>query len=110
MTGPAYGAFGDDLHRHGLRYANTDGPLTATVADDGSVALAHRDVEATVAGFDVPADRDAYRAMVERFGAHAAGIGGLLGAELHSRRALGPVATLARAAGGPAWGATPATR
>ncbi|ALE84802.1 phytoene desaturase family protein [Pseudonocardia sp. HH130629-09] len=99
VTGPAYAAFGDDLHRHGLAYANTDGPLTATVAGDGSVALAHRSVEATVAGFAEAADRDAYRAMIDRFGAHAAGIGGLLGAELHAPGMLGPVATLARAAG-----------
>ncbi len=99
VTGPAYAAFGADLHRHGLRYANTEGPLTATVADDGSVALAHRGLAATVAGFTDPADRDTYRAMVERFGAHAAGIGGLLGSELHSRQVLGPVAALARAAG-----------
>lgn len=99
VTGPAYAAFGDDLHWHGLAYANTDGPLTATVAGDGSVALAHRSVEATVAGFAEAADRDAYRTMIDRFGAHAAGIGGLLGAELHAPGMLGPVATLARAAG-----------
>ncbi|PKW16259.1 phytoene desaturase family protein [Saccharopolyspora spinosa] len=99
VTGPAYAAFGADLHRHGLVYANTDGLLTATVGGDGAVALAHRDVEETVAGFTEPADRDAYRAMIARFRAHAAGIGGLLGAELHAPSSLGPVATLARVAG-----------
>ncbi|MBC3191185.1 NAD(P)/FAD-dependent oxidoreductase [Pseudonocardia sp. C8] len=99
VTGPAYAAFGADLHRHGLAYANTDGPLTATVTAGGEVVLAYRDVAGTVAGFAEPADRDAYRAMIERFGAHAAGIGGLLGAELHAPSSLGPVATLARAAG-----------
>ncbi|MEJ8279921.1 phytoene desaturase family protein [Pseudonocardia spirodelae] len=99
VTGPAYAAFGADLHRHGLAYANTDGPLTATVTGTGEVALAQRSVEETVDGFAEAADRDAYRAMVERFGAHAAGIGGLLGAELHAPSSLGPVATLARAAG-----------
>ncbi|WNV77050.1 NAD(P)/FAD-dependent oxidoreductase [Geodermatophilus sp. DSM 44513] len=99
VTGPAYAAFGADLHRHGLEYVNSDGPVTATVADDGSVAMAHRDVDRTVDGFTEPADRDAYRAMVTRFGAHAAGIGGLLGAELHAPSLLGPLATLTRAAG-----------
>ena len=99
VTGPAYAAFGADLHRHGLTYANTDGPLTATVTASGEVALAHRDVEQTVAGFTQPADRDAYRAMIERFGAHGAGIGGLLGAELHAPSSLRPIAALARAAG-----------
>ena len=99
VTGPAYAAFGADLHRHGLAYANTDGPLTATVTASGAVALAHRDVDETVAGFTEPADRDAYRAMIDRFDAHAAGIGGLLGAELHAPSSLRPVATLAVAAG-----------
>lgn len=99
VTGPAYAEFGPDLHRHGLEYANTDGPLTASVADDGTVALAHRDVEATVAGFAEPADRDAYRAALARFGAHAAQVGGLLGAELRSRDVLAPLWGLARAGG-----------
>jgi phytoene dehydrogenase-like protein len=99
VTGPAYAQFGADLHRHGLEYANTDGPLTATVSDDGAVTLAHRDVEATVAAFREPADRDAYRAALDRFGAHAAHIGGLLGAELRSGDMLGPLWGLARAGG-----------
>ncbi|MDN5917457.1 MAG: NAD(P)/FAD-dependent oxidoreductase [Pseudonocardia sp.] len=99
VTGSAYAAFGPDLHRHGLTYANTDGPLTATVTDNGTVALAHRDVDATVAGFAEPGDRDAYRSMIDRFGAHAAGIGGLLGIDLHTASALRPISTLARSAG-----------
>lgn len=80
-------------------HVNTDGPLTATVSDDGAVTLAHRGVDATVAAFREPADRDAYRAAPDRFGAHAAHIGGLLGAELRTRDAPGPVWGLARAAG-----------
>jgi len=96
VTGPVYAEFGDALHRHGLAYANTDGPLTASVADDGTVALAHRDVEETVAGFAHAEDRDAYRAMIDGFGAHAAQIGGLLGSELHSTSAWGPLFGLVR--------------
>jgi phytoene dehydrogenase-like protein len=99
VTGPVYAELGADLHRHGLEYANTDGALAATAADDGSVTVAHRDVEETVAGFADPADRDAYRAVVARFGAHAAHIGGLLGNELRSPGALGPLWELARAGG-----------
>ncbi|GEL16765.1 phytoene desaturase family protein [Pseudonocardia asaccharolytica] len=99
VTGPAYAEFGPDLHRHGLEYANSDGLLTATVSRDGTVTLAHRDVEATVAGFAEPADRDAYRAALARFGAHAAQIGGLLGAELRSRDVLAPLWGLARTGG-----------
>ena len=96
VTGPVYAEFGEALHRHGLSYANTDGALTASVADDGRVSVAHRDVEATVAGFSHPADRDAYRAMIDGFGAHAAQIGGLLGSELHSTAAWGPLWGLVR--------------
>lgn len=99
VTGPGYAEFGDGLHRHGLAYANTDGPLTATVAGDGSVALAHRGVEETVAGFAQAADRDAYRAMIARFGVDAPRIGGLLGAELRSREVAAPLWGLARTHG-----------
>jgi phytoene dehydrogenase-like protein len=91
VTGPVYAEFGAALHRHGLEYRNTEGPLTATASDDGQVALAHRDLETTVAGFAEPADRQAYRDAIARFGAHAAQIGGLLGAELHSRDVLAPL-------------------
>ncbi|HYH33294.1 MAG TPA: NAD(P)/FAD-dependent oxidoreductase [Pseudonocardia sp.] len=99
VTGPVYTELGADLHRHGLSYANTDGPLTATVAEDGSVTTAHRDVEETVAGFAEPADRDAYRAALHRFGAHADRIGGLLGGEVRSPEVLGPLWGLARSGG-----------
>jgi phytoene dehydrogenase-like protein len=99
VTGPVYAELGADLHRHGLEYANADGPVTASVADDGALTIAHRDVEETVAGFAEPADRDAYRAAVARFGAHAAHIGGLLGSELRSPGVLGPLWGLARSGG-----------
>ncbi|WP_296373566.1 NAD(P)/FAD-dependent oxidoreductase [Pseudonocardia sp.] len=96
VTGPVYAESGEALHRHGLSYANTDGPLTASVADDGAVALAHRDVEETVAGFEHAEDRDAYRAMIAGFFAHAEQIGGLLGTELHSTAAWKPLFGLVR--------------
>ncbi|OZM78152.1 NAD(P)/FAD-dependent oxidoreductase [Pseudonocardia sp. MH-G8] len=99
VTGPVYAELGADLHRHGLEYANTDGALTATASDDGTVTTAFRDVEETVAGFREPADRDAYRAALRRFGTHAGRIGGLLGSELRSREAFGPLWGLARAGG-----------
>jgi phytoene dehydrogenase-like protein len=96
VTGPVYAELGPDLHRHGLEYANADGPVTASVTDAGEVTIAHRDVERTVAGFAEPADRDAYRAAIERFGAHAAHLGGLLSSELRSPGVLGPLWGLAR--------------
>ncbi|PWJ53556.1 Phytoene dehydrogenase-related protein [Quadrisphaera granulorum] len=99
VTGGAYAALGADLHRHGLEYANTDGPLTASVTDDGRVSLAHRDPAATAAGFEHPEDGRAYLKHLDDFGRRAAGIGGLLGSELRSPRALGPVTALLRAGG-----------
>jgi phytoene dehydrogenase-like protein len=96
VTGPVYAEFGEALHRHGLRYANTDGPLTATAAPDGTVTLAHRDPEATLAAFAEPADRDAYRAMLRRFGEHVEQLGALLGSELHSPTAVRPLWRLGR--------------
>ncbi|MFI5706371.1 phytoene desaturase family protein [Kribbella sp. NPDC051620] len=92
LSGPAYAALGPDLHRHGLEYRNTDGLVTASVAQDGRVTVAHRDPEATAAEFEHPADRTAYLAALQRFLANAEPIGDLIGSELRSlgvvRRAL----------------------
>ncbi|WP_033290683.1 phytoene desaturase family protein [Amycolatopsis jejuensis] len=99
VTGPVYAEFGADLHRHGLEYLNTDGPMTATVSDDGSVVMGYRSVEETVAGFSVAADRRVYADAVERFGKHAQWIGGLLGAELRMPSMLKPLAAFARGVG-----------
>src|SRR5262249_58611265 len=41
VASPAYAALGELLHRHGLEYRNTDGWVTASVADDGRAPLAH---------------------------------------------------------------------
>ncbi|NAZ77793.1 FAD-dependent oxidoreductase [Kineococcus sp. T13] len=95
-TGGAYAALGADLHRHGLRYANSDGVLTASVADDGRVTLAHRDPAQTAAGFADPADASTYLAQLERFGRSAAAVGALLGGELRSPAALRPALQLLR--------------
>ena len=43
VSGPAYATLGERLHQHGLEYRNTDGWVTASVADDGRATLAHRD-------------------------------------------------------------------
>ncbi|HEY0816135.1 MAG TPA: NAD(P)/FAD-dependent oxidoreductase [Pseudonocardia sp.] len=99
VSGPAYAELGPDLHRLGLEYANTDGPLTATVADDGSAAIAYRDVEETVKGFAHQPDRDAYRAMIDGFFRDAGSVGALLSSELRSRAVVKPLAGLLRSAG-----------
>jgi len=84
VCGAAYAVLGNDLHRHGLQYRNTDGLVTGTVAADGRVVLAHRDPKATADGFAHPEDGTAYLAMLQRFLDNAAAIGGLLGSELRS--------------------------
>jgi phytoene dehydrogenase-like protein len=84
VSGPAYAALGELLHRHGLEYRNTDGWVAASVADDGHVTLAHRDPKRTVAEFAHAEDRCAYLAMLERLGENMASISGLLGGEVRS--------------------------
>lgn len=95
VSGPAYAALGELLHRHGLEYRNTDGWVTASVADDGRATLAHRDPERTAAEFAHAEDRSAYLAMLQRLGENMASIGGLLGSEVRSpvmvRHAIGLV-------------------
>src|SRR5262245_25722577 len=78
VSGPAYAALGELLHKHGLEYRNTDGWVTASVAE-GRVTLAHRDPQRTAAGFAHAEDRSAYLAMLQRLGENMASIGGLLG-------------------------------
>src|SRR5262249_33036454 len=72
------------LQRHGLEYRNTDGWVTASVADDGHATLAHRDPQRTAAQFVHAEDRNAYIAMLQRMGNNMASIGGLLGSEVRS--------------------------
>lgn len=99
VTGGAYAALGPDLHRHGLEYANTDGAVTASVADDGRTTVAFRDPQRTAAAFADPRDRTAYLGHLDRFGRSAAAVGGLLGGELRSAAVLRPVLDLLRGNG-----------
>src|SRR5262245_7569291 len=80
----AYAVLGNDLHRHGLQYRNTDGLVTGTAADDGRVVLARRDPKATADEFAYPEDGTAYLAMRQRFRDNAAAIGGFLSSEWRS--------------------------
>ncbi|MEU1180136.1 NAD(P)/FAD-dependent oxidoreductase [Streptomyces sp. NPDC005820] len=96
VSGGAYAALGADLHRHGLRYLNADGVVTATVKDDGRVVVAHRDPQATAAEFAHPEDSTAYLAMLQRFLDNADAIGGFLGSELRSPQVLRHAAKLLR--------------
>lgn len=97
-TGGAYAELGADLARHGLEYRNTDGPLTASIGPD-SLVVAHRDPQRTAEGFADPADGSAYLTALERMGADLDVIGELLGTELRSPAAAGPLWRLWRRRG-----------
>ena len=60
MASPAFAALG--LERHGLQWCHAPVPL-AHPFDDGSAAVLHRDVDATIGGLGL--DGPAYRALVE---------------------------------------------
>src|SRR5437588_2767824 len=70
VSGPAYAGLGPLLHEHGLEYRNTEGLVTASVADDGRVTVAHRDPARTAAGFADSADQAAYLGMLRDMGAN----------------------------------------
>src|SRR5215472_1961276 len=99
VSGPAYSSLGELLHQHGLVYRNSDGWITASVADDGRVTLAHRDPERTAAEFAHAEDRSAYLAMLKRLGQNIASIGGLLGSELRSVALVRHMSGLVRSGG-----------
>ncbi|MGW1044660.1 phytoene desaturase family protein [Streptomyces sp. NPDC002547] len=96
VSGGAYAALGEDLHRHGLEYRNTDGLITGTVTDEGRVVLAHRDAAATAEMFSHSEDRIAYLTMLQRFLDNADALGGILGGEPRSPRVLRHVLKLLR--------------
>lgn len=91
VSGPGYAALGEDLHRHGLRYRNTEDAgidwVTASVGTDASgrrlTAMATRDPKATAELFGNPADRSAYLQMMDEFGAQAPVVFGALGGEMN---------------------------
>lgn len=89
VSSAAYGVLGAELHRHGLEYCNTDNFLTASISEGGRVAVAYRDVEKTVTGFESELDRVAYRRMLELLGSRADVVFGALGSELRSAQTLG---------------------
>ncbi|GAA2874012.1 NAD(P)/FAD-dependent oxidoreductase [Streptomyces mexicanus] len=96
VSGGAYAALGPDLHRHGLRYRNTDGLVAGTVTDEGRVLLAHRDAAATAEAFGHAEDRAGYLAVLQRFLDNVDAVGGILGGEPRSPGALRNVVKLLR--------------
>lgn len=96
VTGGAYENLGADLARHGLEYCNSDELVTASVGADGQRVVAYRDPQVTAGQFAAPGDGARYLSMLDRLGTNLPAIGGLLGAELRGRDALGPLWRLAR--------------
>jgi phytoene dehydrogenase-like protein len=99
VTGAAYAVLGEMLHQHGLEYRNTDSWVTASVADDDRITLAHRDPERTAAEFTHAEDRSAYLTMLQRLGENMASIGGLLSGELRSFAAVRHIGSLIHSSG-----------
>jgi phytoene dehydrogenase-like protein len=86
----AYAELGDELHRRGLEYLNTDLP-TATAFPDGAAMFLQTSLEANVTEFDRFADGDgaAWQRQFEEFMANADLSFGVLGTELWSPAGLG---------------------
>jgi phytoene dehydrogenase-like protein len=86
----AYAELGDDLHRRGLEYVNTDLP-TATAFPDGSAMFLQTSLQANVAEFDrwSSGDGAAWQRQFDEFMADADLSFGVLGTELWSGAGLG---------------------
>ena len=86
----AYAELGDELHRRGLEYVNTDLP-TATAFPDGSAMFLQTSLEANVAEFDRWSEGDgaAWQRQFEEFMANADVSFGVLGTELWSSAGVG---------------------
>ena len=85
----AYAELGDDLHRHGLEYLNTDLP-TATLFPDGGAAFLTTSLDDNIAEFERHAAGDgaAWQQQFEAFMASAEHSFGVLSAELWSTQGL----------------------
>jgi phytoene dehydrogenase-like protein len=90
MGSAAYAELGNELHRRGLEYVNTDLP-TATAFPDGSAMFLQTTMEANVAEFErfAPGDGAAWQRQFEEFMASADLSFGVLGTELWSPAGLG---------------------
>jgi phytoene dehydrogenase-like protein len=86
----AYAELGDQLHRRGLEYLNTDLP-TATAFPDGAAMFLQTSLESNVAEFERFAEGDgaAWQRQFEEFMANADLSFGVLGTELWSPAGLG---------------------
>ena len=90
MGSSAYAELGDELHRRGLEYVNTDLP-TATAFPDEAAMFLQTSMDANVAEFDrfAPGDGAAWQRQFDEFMADADVSFGVLGTELWSPSGLG---------------------
>ncbi len=86
----AYAELGDELHRRGLEYVNTELP-TASAFPDGSAMFLQTAMQANVAEFErfAAGDGAAWERQFERFMANADLSFGVLGTELWSTAGIG---------------------
>ena len=94
----AYAELGTELEARGLQYCETPVETTANVMPDGSAAIAYRDPQRTVEGFD-RRDRALYLGEMDSFGSTIGTVGRLLGSELYSGAAVKLAWTLGRSLG-----------
>ena len=89
LTGPAHGALGEDLARHGLEFCHTATP-TAALRPNGEAVVMHMDRDRNVAAFNALAagDGDQHRRDVARIEQDADFLFSLLGAPLFSRNMI----------------------
>ena len=82
----AYAELGDELHRRGLEYVNTDLPTATAFPDGVARCSSHTTMEANVAEFDrfAAGDGAAWQRQFEEFMANADLSFGVLGTELWS--------------------------
>jgi phytoene dehydrogenase-like protein len=87
LTSPAFGAIGKDLEARGFKVAHSDLP-TGVLRPDGSHVIFSRDRARNVAAFEACArgDGEAFAREMDRMGADAPFLFGLLGGALWSRQ------------------------
>ncbi|WP_166970043.1 phytoene desaturase family protein [Brevibacterium atlanticum] len=91
VSGPGYAEFGDDLHEHGLEYANTDRAMAATVGTvrgEQRCVIAHRSRAETAESLTNSEDGRAYLDMLDEFDRQSPTVFGMLGTEVSQWSAL----------------------
>jgi phytoene dehydrogenase-like protein len=83
ISSDAYQVLGESLRSYGLKYRNTEGALTGSIAR-GRTSIAYLNAEQTADGFSNPKDSVAYLSMLEQMSARAKVVFKAFGSELRS--------------------------